>query len=319
MKKHSYRTQCITALPLERLQAQVRDRRLVVSIDVAKVDMVAALMTDDWQGHALVKWRHPAETARFFRLVSAALPWLSLEVVLEPSGTYGDPLRSWFSRHGYAVFRGNPKRCHDAAEVYDGVPSLHDAKSAIILGRLHLDGASERWPDAEPAERTLRAKIETMARYDAIVYRNINRIEGQLARYWPELTTSLVLTSVTLVELLSVFGSPAQVAAHAEQARALMRQIGRVQLTDETIEQVLQSAATTVGMPCLAAECEYLQRLASDTRHAQQAAKLAQQAVIEAAHQQPGLAAMAAVLGHRTAVVLHCLLGPAERYPNAAS
>jgi hypothetical protein len=59
---------------------------------------------------------------------------------------------------------------------------------------------------------------------------------------------------VTLLELLSAFGSPAQVAAWADQARALMRRVGRVWLSDETIEQVIQSATATVGMPCVVSQ-----------------------------------------------------------------
>ncbi|MCP5036143.1 MAG: IS110 family transposase, partial [Rhodobacteraceae bacterium] len=312
MKKHSYRTQSIASVKLETLQAQISGQRLVVSIDVAKADFVAALMTEDHQVQALVKWHHPEETPSFFQLVSEKLLWSSLEVAMEPSGTYGDPLRSWFNRHGYAVFRVSPKRCHDAAEVYDGVPSLHDPKAATLIARLHLDGLSERWPEPDPIHRLLRAKINTLELFDDAFYRNLNRLEGQLGRYWPELTVPMALTSVTLLELLSAFGSPAQVAAQADQARALMRRVGRVWLSDETIEQVIQSASATVGRPCLAVECASLQRLAAETRRAQQSAKTAEQAVIDAGLQQPSIQAMAPVLGKRTAVVLGCLLGPPE-------
>lgn len=319
MKKHSYRTQTIASVKLETLQAQVRGHRLVVSIDVAKADIVAALMTADRDVLALIRWRHPEQTMQFFQLVTDRLAWSSLEVVMEPSGTYGDPLRSWFNRHGYAVFRVSPKRCHDAAEVYDGVPSLHDPKAATLIARLHLDGLSERWPELDPYQRLLRAKINTLELFDDAFYRQLNRLEGQLGRYWPELTARLALTSVTLLELLSTFGSPAQVAAQADQARALMRRVGRVWLSDETIEQVIESATATVGMPCLAVERASLQRLAAETRRAQQSAKAAEQAVIDAGLQQPSIQAMAPVLGKRTAVVLGCLLGPPEDYPNAAS
>ena len=49
---------------------------------------------------------------------------------MEPSGTYGDALRALFVEAGVWVYRISPKRVHDAAEIYDGVPSLHDAKAA---------------------------------------------------------------------------------------------------------------------------------------------------------------------------------------------
>ncbi|MCA1853146.1 MAG: hypothetical protein LC647_12335 [Beggiatoa sp.] len=34
------------------------------------------------------------------------------------------------------------ERVHDACEVYDGVPSLHDAKAAQVIERLYFEGAS---------------------------------------------------------------------------------------------------------------------------------------------------------------------------------
>ncbi|MGF1614803.1 MAG: hypothetical protein ACFCVA_13085 [Gammaproteobacteria bacterium] len=64
---------------------------------------------------------------------------------MEPSGTYGDALRWQWVSHGMAVFWINPKRVHDSAEVFDGVPSLHDAKAAYQIARLHLDGVSRPW------------------------------------------------------------------------------------------------------------------------------------------------------------------------------
>ena len=64
-------------------------------------------------------------------------------------------------RAGFEVFRVNPKRSHDAAEVYDGVPSLHDAKSAAIVAKLHLDAASERWAIRSDQERELDGVVNT--------------------------------------------------------------------------------------------------------------------------------------------------------------
>ncbi len=68
-----------------------------------------------------VKWKHPVETKDFDSLVK---PFPKAETVFEPSGSYGDPLRNRFEELDIPVYRGSPKRTHDAAEVYDGVPSL---------------------------------------------------------------------------------------------------------------------------------------------------------------------------------------------------
>jgi hypothetical protein len=43
---------------------------------------------------------------------------------------------------GMEVHQMSAKRVHDACEVYDGVPSLHDAKAAQVIERLYFEGAS---------------------------------------------------------------------------------------------------------------------------------------------------------------------------------
>ena len=97
---------------------------------------------------------------------------------MEPSGTYGDFLRTYFQEQGIRVYRVSPKRCHDAAEVYDGVPSTHDAKASAIIGWLHLEGSSEIWPMQTNGQRELRAAIQSMELHDDTFYRYINKLEG---------------------------------------------------------------------------------------------------------------------------------------------
>ena len=62
---------------------------------------------------------------------------------MEPSGTYGDVLRHQLKSDDFPVFMVSGKRTHDAREMFDGVPSLHDAKAAAIIARLHADGLSK--------------------------------------------------------------------------------------------------------------------------------------------------------------------------------
>jgi hypothetical protein len=80
------------------------------------------------------------------------------------------------------------KRTHDAAEVYDGVPSLHDAKSAAIIAKLHMDGVSTPWGPLSEEKRELKAAIATMDLYREQHQRLIHSLESSLARYRPELT-----------------------------------------------------------------------------------------------------------------------------------
>jgi transposase len=70
----------------------------------------------------------------------------AVTVALEPSGTYGDPLRQALTDAGLSVLRVSPKAAHDYAEVFDGVPSQHDGKDAAVVAELAALGKAASWP-----------------------------------------------------------------------------------------------------------------------------------------------------------------------------
>jgi hypothetical protein len=92
-----------------------------------------------------------------------------------------------------------------------------------------------------------------------------------LVRHWPELTRYLDLDSVTLEELLLRFGSPAELSARAGEGRERMRRVSRGKLAAaEKIEAIIESARWTIGVPCVAAERDYLMALAAELRHSRE-------------------------------------------------
>ncbi len=319
MKKHIYRAVDVKALNLDELREVVKNQKIVLGVDVAKEDFVAALMNEKREVLSTIKWKHPMETEILLDVVLHKLLWSSLDVAMEPSGTYGDALRALFLGNGIKVYRVSPKRCHDAAEVYDGVPSLHDSKAAAIIGRLHLDGASVEWSLPEKAQRELRAAIKTMEIYDDAYYRNINRLESLLVRHWPEVTQHLKLTSATLLELLITFGGPDRVAAEPEKAVELMRRVGRSNLLVEKIDKVVESAQQSMGVPCIEEERRHLMELCREARRLQQKARTAQDRVERLTQDTESVNAMVDVIGKKTAAVLHSELGDVSRYDNAGS
>ncbi|MEM6958662.1 MAG: transposase, partial [Myxococcota bacterium] len=218
-KKRKYRSISVNDKRLASLIETVPEGRLIVGIDIAKTRQFAALMSGDAEVHGIIRWEHPVESPRFLEVLKELHARCELEFVMEPSSTYGDAIRAALESAGYRVFRVNPKRTHDAAEVYDGVPSMHDAKSASIVAKLHLDGGSEPWPVASEHERSLRAALRVLKIYQEQFARNRNRLESLLARHWPELPRSLELGSVTLLMLLIEFGSAESVAAAPDEAR----------------------------------------------------------------------------------------------------
>ena len=112
----------------------------------SRVDMVAAVVAGDGHVVRTIAWKNPSENGLVLELLAGLdRAGLLVEAVMESSGTYGDVLRHQLVTGGVPVYRVSGKRTHDAAEVYDGVPSLHDAKSAAIIAKLHLDGMCAVW------------------------------------------------------------------------------------------------------------------------------------------------------------------------------
>ena len=128
---------------------------VVLGVDVAKKKQLVSITTEDRTSVAIFKWSHPEETPLFTALCEDLRErGLTVEVAMEPSGTYGDAMRCKLLSLKFDVYQVAGKRVHDAAEVFDGVPSTHDAKAAVLIARLHLDKASKRWPMASATSPT---------------------------------------------------------------------------------------------------------------------------------------------------------------------
>ena len=154
MKKRVYRAVAIKKVDIKRLKEFTSGKRIIFSVDVAKVDFYGAFYNEAKEVGLTIKWKSPDEVELLSELLNA-LETSSLEVVLEPTGTYGDAFREQMERQGRDVYLVSPKRSYDASEVYDGVPSSHDGKSAAIIGKLHLEGLSKPWPKKSEQQRRL--------------------------------------------------------------------------------------------------------------------------------------------------------------------
>jgi len=317
MKKRMYRSTAVKSVNLESVLETIGDAPVVIGVDIAKVDMFATIEVNA-KPVITVRWEHPNETAVFVEMLLVFLARGPVEVVMEPSGTYGDALRAMLERVGIPVFRVNPKRCHDAAEVYDGVPSLHDAKSATILCKLHRDGASELWPMRSEHERRLGAILRILEVHTKELHRNCNRLEGLLARHWPELTHHLDLRTATLLELLMAYGGPQAVASDEAGARELMRQVGGRYLAAKKIDAVIR-ASKSLGVPQLDEERELVMRVAEEARRAQKLAKKVKGRVERMSESEGATKELAPVVGKTTAAVMVAALGDPRTYESATA
>lgn len=315
VKKRIYRKIPVKRVGAERLVSAVTGKHVVFAIDVAKTDMVASFVEGDGRVVLTVSWQHPDENEGVLGLLrELGARGISVEAVMESSGSYGDVLRHQLERQGVPVFRVSGKRTHDAAEVYDGVPSLHDAKSAAIIAKLHLDGASRRWLETPLVRRELLAAIGTMDMFQEHEQRLVHKLEAVLARHWPELPELLELTSATLMALLGRVGAPADVAQRPEEARRLMRGMSHGLMSAEKIESVLQSALTTVGLEMVAEERAALMALASEAHRALREFKKAKGRVEELSVANETAQLLAPEVGKATAAVLMADVGDPREF-----
>jgi transposase len=316
MKKHTYRAKKVNDINWPQAKIQIAGGHAAVTIDIAKEKQYALLSTADGFSE-LWYWNHPTQT----REVLTYLENLDckLTVIMESTGTYGDALRYQFRRSGFDIQQISAKRVFDAKEVYDGVPSLHDAKSVVVMTRLYREGLCKPWRESSDAERNLDALRREYDLHQKPYQQNQNRLEAYLMRHWPEVTYLLALDSVTLENLLIEYGSPVKVAENSEEAAKKMKVWGKNQLKDEKIVSILVSAENTLGQPCTETERRYLQQIAQEMRHGRQQRTIAKQALEAIVIADKGLSELGKLIGLvTTAVLISCRLDP-RLYINARS
>jgi len=303
MRKRNYRAQKVNEIRWEAVGQRVEGKAMVFAVDVAKVEQYGVLMDSEREVVVTVKWAHPAETpALLERLRDLACE--SLTAVMESTGVYGDTLHRQLREAGIEVHQMSAKRVHDACEVYDGVPSMHDAKAAQVIGRLYFEGASRVWIEPTEQQRSHDAVGRLYRLYQKQHQQQQNRLEAALQRHWPELTHYLDLDSVTLEELLLSFGTPAELSARAEEGRERMRLVSRGKLAAEKIEAVLESARHSIGVPCVAAERDYLMALGAELRHSREQKERVALRLSALTQADPQLQSMGATLGRVTTGLL---------------
>lgn len=305
MKKRMYRAIEVKKVQVERLADQVRGQRVVVGIDVAKEVQYASFVLENKEVLLVMKWNQLVASANAAALdLFKSLPASCLEVALEPSGSYGDPLRHQLKSLGIEVFRVSPKRCKDYSEVYDGVPSQHDGKSAVLLSRLHLEGMSEPWRGRSAEQRDLAVGVSELDLFDDQFHRNMNRLEGRMARHWPDLSKHMSLDSATVLELLARFGSPQEVASAPGDSAAMMRKRGGHFLKESKIGGVIKSAQSRRGVAMTAGECAYVKALAQECQRNRERVKVVSKRLESQIDTDPVVANWSPMMGKRTAIVM---------------
>ena len=292
----------------------------IVALDVAKQKFAVALATLTGEVVKLLRFDHPTETGDFLRLVEtlrAGVKENRVMAAMEPTGTYGDAVRLQLMRAGVNVQMVSPKRTHDSQELFDGVPSLHDPKSAVLIAKLCAMGLSKPW--SPPPETRVRLRAVVDLRHHERAHQEVcfGRLEGVLARHWPEFGQWMdVRAQRSALCLLASYPSPARVAQAPEAVTLLLRKASRSRLSEQSIAGVIAGADATTGVPMVPEEEQLVRTLAMQLRAAEQSAEELDEQMRTVTQDDEVFARLSSWMGVYTAAVLVTRADP-RQYPSA--
>jgi transposase len=286
-----------------------------VGIDVGKYALHVVLA---WSGEEFERpWvvKNPLEVKVLLEKLLVLAEGRTMVIAMEPSGSYGDPLRQALSDAKLSLHWVSPKAAHDHAESFDGVPSQHDGKDAAVVAELARIGRAKPWKYevASDWEQELELQVDRAECSRRLLQLWSGRIEGKLARHWPEVLPQLKVQSSTLLQTLREYGGPDLLAADPQAAKQLSG-FGRGYLTTERRDQVLEGAKQTVGVRLTTRQRQQIQDYAAKAWAAREELKAATRKLTALAKQQPTLLAMGQVVGVATACVLWAYLGDVHHY-----
>ena len=325
MKKKAYRTIPIQQVAVETIVAMLEgSKRLIAALDVAKEAMVVGFANGAGKTLQLVRFSHPRQSLVFMELLeSLRSHGLRVEVAMEPTGSYGDPLLYQLRQRQFEVYRVDAKRCHDAKELLDGVPSQHDAKSCTLIAYLHAQALSKPWRVRSALETQARALAKMHRLYQRPFLKLCGELEADLATHWPELLQQVDWSRQWHLHLLDAYPSPAHAAADPKGVQALLQRVSRNRLKPERIHAVVSQAQHSVGVPLDPASQRVLrmtiQEMLRLREQMRQVDKQAQQLVGRNNEPRSSLGHLAQALGAMTAVVLFADLGDPATYSSSAA
>ena len=293
----------------------------IVSVDVAKTKFYAGIADQTGQVLAIVRFEHPVQTRSFLGLLEALREaGHAPQLVMEPTGTYGDALRHQCHVRGLPVYMSAPKHTHDMAEVLDGVPSMHDAKAVVVLAKLHVIKPGTLWRPESEARRTVRTTFDRRELYAEPLQRHLNRLEGLLAKFWPGFDKLFdVHGHRSWMALLDQFPGPEQVTANPEQARQVLRAASRGQLNRDKIEAVVASARDCFGVPMQQGDSVQLRELVQEIRRLASEQDRIGDELTQVVDGDPAAARMAPVIGPAAAAAILAYLGAPAEYSSASA
>jgi len=320
MSRKAYRATSVNDVKWEQFARGKEGMGACLGIDIGKFDLFVVCRWTDGQFERPWRVKNPWEIPRLVALVEQIKAGRELMVALESSGTYGDALRQALADKRIEVQRVGGKAAHDYAEVFDGVPSQHDGKDAAVIADLAALGKAKPWvyQGACGWEEELTYWVEQM-----VVQRQVftfwqGRLEGLVARHWPEALQVLKLSSGTLLRSLKRYGTPQELALDADAAKQLTCWSGAL-LSQAKVEKFLADARSSVGVRAGQWQRCQIQEYAEKALEARRQSNRAERELRRLAEGHAVLQAQGKVVGVPTACVLWVNTGDPRQFDSAGA
>jgi transposase len=292
-----------------------------VGLDVAKHEIVVCLRWADGTYERPWNVKNPDEIGVLVSLL-VQLNEISgsLVIGLESTGNYSESIRRAMTESFLAVHRVSGKSVSDYKEIFDGVPSQHDGKDAAMIAELTAFGKGTEWPFSPLSEldQTIKHQVVRLDAFRLQANQWLCRLEGLLARHWPEASSLLALSSKTLLQIAIHYGSPSRLAADPEAATRL-RGWGRGALKDAKIEAVIEAARTSYGIPMGQGESAWLIEVATEALAALREVKACENRLKKFAEEHEELQKYAKSVGAATLCVLWTCVGDPRKYSSSGA
>jgi transposase len=323
-KKRAYKRQSVNEVSLEWLRDRAvtyGDAGTTVGLDVAKDEIVACVRWANGWYERPWSVKNPTEIGVLIELLQELKEICgSLTIGMESTGTYGDAVRHSMTEAMLEVHRVSGKGVSDYKEIFDGVPSQHDGKDAAMIAELTHFGKGTPWPytPLSEADQAMRHQVLRMDAFRLQATQWTNRLEGLMARHWPEVKELLSLSGKTFLKVLATYGSPAALVADPNAAEQLYRwSCGN--LKRKKIDRVLESARTTKGLPVGAAERLWIQEIAGEAMSALSQMEACKKQLEEMASQHAVMKKYAKAVGAVTLCVIWSTVGDPRQYDSSGA
>lgn len=322
--KRMYRRSSVKDISLESLRELALEKggsQTSVGLDIAKHEIVVVARWSDASFEKPWNVKNPSEIPELIeRLTLLKETCDGLTIGLESTGNYSESVRRAMTDASLEVHRVSGKAVSDYKEIFDGVPSQHDGKDAAMIAELTAFGKGTAWPfvPLSDAELQMQHQVRRADAFRGQANQWLGRVEGLLAKHWPELNGLLQLGSATLLNILIEYRSPAALARDPNAA-ATLRSWGRGRLKPAKINAIIESARTTQGIPMGAADGDWMNEVAGEAKAALTEVKACEKRLAAIANGHDAMRRYVKAVGPVTLCVIWTSVGDPAKYTSSGA